>query len=83
MDAYEAIIIIIVIINVNIAVIKGKTKRTVRKGGKQSFGKRVNVKKAYVTLKEGDTIGIFASEDDKKTTDKTKEKSKKSTRSTK
>ncbi len=73
----------VTVINVNIAVVKGKTKRTVRKGGKQSFGKRVDVKKAYVTLKEGDTIGIFASEDDKKAIDKTKEKSKKATRSTK
>ena len=54
--------------NVNIVNVKGKTKRTVRKGGRQSFGKRPNVKKAYVTLKEGDSIAVFASEEDEKKT---------------
>ena len=57
---------------VNITNLKGKSKRTVRKGGKQSFGKRPDVKKAYVTLKKGDTIAIFANEEDKKDNKKAK-----------
>jgi len=50
---------------VNIANIKGKTKRSVRKGGKSVFGNRTNRKYAYVTLKTGDTISVFAAEEEK------------------
>ncbi len=39
---------------------KGKTKRTVRKGGRPTMGRQSDVKKAYVTLKAGDTLPIFA-----------------------
>jgi large subunit ribosomal protein L23 len=39
---------------------KGKVKRTVRKGGRPSMGRQSDVKKAYVTLKAGDTLPIFA-----------------------
>jgi large subunit ribosomal protein L23 len=39
---------------------KGKVKRTVRKGGRPSLGRQSDVKKAYVTLKAGDTLPIFA-----------------------
>jgi large subunit ribosomal protein L23 len=46
--------------NVNIANVKGKAKRTVRKGGRVSRGKQADFKKAYVTLKDGDTLPIFA-----------------------
>jgi len=46
--------------NVNIVVVKGKTKRTVRKGGRATPGRQNDVKKAYVRLKEGDTLPIFA-----------------------
>lgn len=46
--------------NVNIMNVKGKVKRTIRKGGRPVMGKRVDVKKAYVTLKEGDHMPIFA-----------------------
>jgi large subunit ribosomal protein L23 len=46
--------------NVNITNIKGKAKRTIRKGGRVSKGKQNDTKKAYVTLKEGDTLPIFA-----------------------
>ncbi len=73
----------VTVTDVKIANIKGKTKRTVRKGGRQSFGKRADIKKAYITLKTGESIAVFASEDDKKTTDKSTEKSKKATRSNK
>jgi large subunit ribosomal protein L23 len=45
---------------VNIIVAKGKTTRTVRKGGRATPGKRSDVKKAYVTLKEGDKLPFFA-----------------------
>lgn len=45
---------------VNILNIKGKVKRTIRKGGRPIMGKRADVKKAYVTLKEGDSLPIFA-----------------------
>ncbi len=38
----------------------GKVKRTVRKGGRPSLGRQSDVKKAYVTLKAGDTLPIFA-----------------------
>jgi len=46
--------------SVNIMNIKGKVKRTIRKGGRPTMGKRSDVKKAYVTLKEGDSLPIFA-----------------------
>ena len=72
----------VTVTNVNISNNKGKVKRTVRKGGRQSFGKRPDVKKAYVTLKEGDSIAIFANEEDKSSA-KATEKSKKAPRGSK
>lgn len=51
--------------DVNVLNVKGKVKRTVRKGGRQTSGKDSDFKKAYVTLKEGDSIAVFATEDDK------------------
>jgi large subunit ribosomal protein L23 len=55
-------------IDVRIANIKGKKKRTVRKGGRAVTGRRIDTKKAYVTLKEGDSLPFFASvkEDEEK-----------------
>lgn len=53
----------VTVTGVNILNVKGKVKRTIRKGGRQSMGKDVDIKKAYVTLKEGDTIAVFATED--------------------
>lgn len=44
---------------VNVINVKGKPKRTVRKGGRPTNGKRSDVKKAYVTLKEGDKLSVF------------------------
>lgn len=55
----------VTVTGVNILNVKGKVKRTVRKGGKQSIGRDNDFKKAYVTLKEGDQIAIFAAEDEK------------------
>lgn len=51
---------------VNIVNQKGKTKRTVRKGGRAVQGQRSNSKKAYVTLKKGEKLPFFDVEDDKK-----------------
>ncbi len=49
---------------VNVANIKGKTKRTlINKRGKYAKGKRSDLKKAYVTLKEGASLPIFAAEE--------------------
>lgn len=50
----------VTVVSVNIAIAKGKTKRTVRKGGRPITGKRRDIKKAYVTLKAGDSLPIFA-----------------------
>jgi len=44
---------------VRTVITKGKTKR-MYKNRRYETGKRVDVKKAYVTLKEGDSIPIFA-----------------------
>lgn len=60
--------------DVNVMNVKGKVKRTVRRRGRTSIGKRVDFKKAYVTLKEGDSIPIFASEEEQ--TDAAKKESK-------
>jgi len=52
---------------VNVTNIKGKTKRTVRKGGRPVAGRQNDVRKAYVTIKEGDSIPVFkATEEDQK-----------------
>ncbi len=46
---------------VRIANIKGKAKKSYRKGGRKAQeGQRNDIKKAYVTLKEGDNLPIFA-----------------------
>lgn len=61
---------------VNIINVKGKAKRTVRKGGRPTMGRRSDFKKAYVTLKEGQSLPFFAeaeSEADEKATKKEKE----------
>lgn len=45
---------------VKVIVLKGKPKRTIRKGGKVAKGRQSDVKKAYVKLKAGDSLPIFA-----------------------
>lgn len=56
----------VTVVNVAIVNVKGKAKRTVRRGGRAVAGRDAAVKKAYVTLKDGDSIAIFASEDEAK-----------------
>lgn len=46
--------------DVRIAIIKGKTKRSYRKGGKAVYGKRVDNKKAFVRIKDGESLPFFA-----------------------
>lgn len=38
----------------------GKVKQSYRKGARPIAGQRSDVKKAYITLKEGDTLPIFS-----------------------
>lgn len=52
------------VLEVNLMNVKGKVKRTVRRGGRQTLGKRADFKKAYVTVKAGDLIPIFAAEEE-------------------
>ena len=63
---------------VRIIIAKGKKARSIRIGGKARanvMGQRKDVKKAYVTLKEGDSIPVFAALDEQnKAEEKTAEK---------
>ncbi|HSW98642.1 MAG TPA: 50S ribosomal protein L23 [Candidatus Saccharimonadales bacterium] len=57
--------------DVRITNIKGKAKRTVRKGGRAVAGQRSDIKKAYVTLNKGQRLPFFDDpEEDKKKADK-------------
>ncbi len=49
---------------VNVVNVKGKPKRTVRKGSRPTLGRRSDIKKAYVVLKEGDKLPFFAEAED-------------------
>lgn len=56
------------VIDVNIVVQNGKKARSIRLGNRRArptIGKRSDFKKAYVRLKEGDSIKIFEEEGDK------------------
>jgi large subunit ribosomal protein L23 len=51
--------------DVNIANVKGKAKRTVSKSGRRvKNGQRNDMKKAFVTLQEGQSIPIFAADEE-------------------
>lgn len=63
--------------DVNIMNVIGKVKRTVRRGGRATSGRRPRIKKAYVTLAEGDSIAIFANEEDTSESKTAKKKEKK------
>ncbi len=52
----------VTVLDVNIIVVKGKVKRSVRKGGGTLKGRRKDIKKAYVRLAEGNSIKIFEEE---------------------
>ncbi len=73
----------VTVTNVNVTNIKGKAKKTYRKRGGRTAGSTNDIKKAYVTLKEGDSIAIFPKEDEKKDVKPVETKSKKATRSSK
>lgn len=51
--------------SVNTAILKGKSKRTVRKTGKAEYGSQRDTKKAYVMLEQGQSLPLFQSEDEK------------------
>lgn len=52
--------------SVNVLNTIGKTKRTVRKGGRQTKGKRADYRKAYIKVTKGQTIPVFATTEDSK-----------------
>ena len=56
----------VTVINVNMANVKGKAKRTIRKGGRAVNGQQSDRKKAYVTLKQGESLPFFNTEEDDK-----------------
>lgn len=65
----------VTVTEVNTTITKGKRKRSYRKSGRSIVGTRSDVKKAYVTLKKGDTLPIFAEEEkQEKATQKAAEK---------
>jgi large subunit ribosomal protein L23 len=65
---------------VNISILKGKKKRTYKRGGRPSVGKTVDLKKAYVRIKAGDSIPVFAAmEEEDAKAEKTAETLKKAT----
>jgi large subunit ribosomal protein L23 len=67
----------VTVTKVNMTNIKGKPKRLVRKGGRALDGRRSDIKKAYVTLKEGDKLPFFDEpEKDKKAAKKAEKESK-------
>ncbi len=56
----------VVVTGVNITNVKGKVKRLVRKGGRPIMGTRSDIKKAYVTLAEGQHLPFFDEPADEK-----------------
>lgn len=50
----------VTVTDVTVSILKGKNKRFMQRRGRQSTGKRQDIRKAYVTLKEGDVIPVFA-----------------------
>lgn len=65
--------------NVNVTNIKGKSKRLYRRGDRKATpGRRSDIKKAFVTLKEGDKLPIFAAlEESQKPAENTSKKARK------
>lgn len=74
----------VTVTDVNVTNIKGKVKRLIRKGGRPVMGRRSDIKKAYVTLAEGQKLPFFdepeeekpAQKDDKKAGKKAKKETK-------
>lgn len=56
----------VVVESVNVLTVQGKRKRTyMNRRGKFVRGQRSNIKKAYITLQEGQTLPIFDAEEEK------------------
>lgn len=70
----------VTVTNVNVTNIAGKAKRTIRKSGRAVNGRQSDTRKAYVTLKEGDSLPIFAALEDDNKADKTKKEEKPSSK---
>lgn len=65
----------VAVVKVNITTIKGKATRLVRKGGRPIAGQRSDIKKAYVTLAQGQKLPFFDEpETDKKAAKKAEKK---------
>lgn len=62
--------------SVRTQIAKGKAKRMFTKRGRSTTGRRSDVKRAYVSVKQGDHIPVFAAldESDNKSSKKKKEK---------
>jgi large subunit ribosomal protein L23 len=60
----------VTVANVNITNIAGKAKRTIRKSGRAVNGRQSDTHKAYVTLKDGDSLPIFAALEEENTAEK-------------
>lgn len=54
----------VTVTDVNIGITKGKPKRSYKRGGRPITGKNVDIKKAYVRIKDGDQIPVFAAIDE-------------------
>lgn len=68
----------VTVVEVNITNISGKAKQTYRRGGRPMNGKDADIKKAYVRLKEGDHIPVFAAiEEEEAKAEKAAEKAEK------
>ncbi len=52
----------VTVTNVRTTILKGKPKQSYRKGGRPLAGFRSDIKKAYITLKSGDTLPLFVEE---------------------
>lgn len=52
------------VVSVNIGNVSGKVKRSYRRGGRPIVGQDRDVKKAYVRIKDGQQIPIFAAIDE-------------------
>ncbi len=64
----------VTVTKVNVMNVDGKAKRTVRKNGRSVQGRQSDIRKAYVTLKAGDSMPIFAAvEEDAAKAEKTSE----------
>lgn len=69
----------VTVTNVRVVVQKGKAVTSRRKRARSATGHRADIKKAYVTLKDGDHIAIFDTPEESKKDTKAKKTAKKAT----